>query len=223
MSSTSPFGRTRHHSARCVKTGPLRICVPPLPKATPAATEGLRKMEPRTEWESRLKSFFSLSWRSKIPAPAKQRTCCPSGPIGRILSKRRRFSTTVGRSHSALRGTEAPVRAVLAPCGMTATSAATHALSTSIASFMLPGFTRHRAVPRPRREPFMSAFFLTLPLPTMPASLPARFFWASVIGVSQHARKPEVRASWRTRASCFSSTTPPRTPTAPTATRAPRL
>ena len=34
-------------------TGPLRNCVPPEPKATPAAVVGLRKIEPSTEWLSR--------------------------------------------------------------------------------------------------------------------------------------------------------------------------
>ena len=36
----------------------LWIWVPPEPKATPAATEGFRKMEPSTEWESRLTAFL---------------------------------------------------------------------------------------------------------------------------------------------------------------------
>mmetsp|Transcript_87892 Transcript_87892/g.243853 ORF Transcript_87892/g.243853 Transcript_87892/m.243853 type:complete len:243 (-) Transcript_87892:642-1370(-) len=73
-SSTSPLLLTRQKSARSVKTGPFRTCVPPLPKETPAATEGFRKIEPSTECESRLKSLFRRSCRSKIPAPAKQST-----------------------------------------------------------------------------------------------------------------------------------------------------
>ena len=49
-----------------MNAGPLWICVPPLPKATPAATDGFKKMEPNTLWESRSHVFLGESTRDYI-------------------------------------------------------------------------------------------------------------------------------------------------------------
>mmetsp|Transcript_59217 Transcript_59217/g.183577 ORF Transcript_59217/g.183577 Transcript_59217/m.183577 type:complete len:331 (+) Transcript_59217:929-1921(+) len=221
-SSTSPLFRTLQNRARSEYAGPLRICVPPLPKATPAPTEGFRKMDPSTECESLWHSFSSRSLRSMIPAPEKHNTCSPFSPMGRILFRRRRFRTTVGRSHWSLRGTEAPVRAVLAPWGMMATSAATHAFSTSMASASVPGFATSMAVPRPMRAPFRSTLAATLALPMMPLIFSGSWLCSAVSGESQHARKPVGRTRLRTCWSCLSIAMPATTPPAATQARVPR-
>ena len=169
-------------------TGPLRSCVPPEPNATPAATVGLRKSEPRTEWLSRAGSAAaarcSTSW---IPAPAQHTIRSPPS-IGETAVSRLRLMTTDGRS-SASRGTDAPVSPVFAPCGITQTSPSTHACRQSIASWIVPGRTTACATPRPSREPRCSTSRSTCAAPTIEASFGITVCCFSLSGAaSQHAR-----------------------------------